>query len=368
VVSRVPVDLTEVGRILESAKRPLVIVGGSCWSQKGLSDLREFIHRYRLPVAASFRRQDLLDNEDQHYVGVLGLAANPSLLQRVSDADVVIAIGSRLSEVTSNGYRLFQQEVESQKLIHLYPQPHVLADVYKPALSFHAPLSDLAKELATLPEPRSITWTDWTSEARQDFLTFSQPLVMHPDNNGVDMGKVVNYLSDYLSEDAIVCNGAGNFSVWVHRFYKYRTHFSELAPTNGSMGYGLPAAIAAKIRYPEKSVICFSGDGCFMMYPQELATAIQEKAALILLIVNNGMYGTIRMHQEREYPGRVFASNLVNPDFVALSKSFGAYAERVTAFSEFPNAFARAINSKRVSVIELLTDPFQIAPSKRLHD
>ena len=367
VVTRVPFDLTEVGHILESAKRPLVILGGSCWSQKGLSDLREFIHRYRLPVAASFRRQDLLDNEDHHYVGMLGLAANPALIQRIHDADVVVAIGSRLSEVTSNGYTLFQHDSTSQKLIHLYPQPHVLADVYKPALSIHAPLGYLAKALAVLPEPKSIAWTDWTIDARQDFVTFSQPLVVHPNHAGVDMGKVVNYLSNSLPDDAIVCNGAGNFSVWVHRFYKYRTHVSELAPTNGSMGYGLPAAITAKIRHPEKSVICFSGDGCFMMYPQELATAIQEKAALILLLVNNGMYGTIRMHQEREYPGRVFASNLVNPDFVALSKSFGAHAERVTAFSEFPNAFARAINSKRTSVIELVTDPLQLSPSKRLH-
>ena len=189
---------------------------------------------------------------------------------------------------------------------------------------------------------------------------------MSADHTGVDMGKVVNYLSKHLPADAIVCNGAGNFSVWVHRFYSYRQYVSELAPTNGSMGYGLPAAIAAKIQFPDRAVICFSGDGCFMMYPQELATAIQENAAVILLIVNNGMYGTIRMHQEREYPGRVFASNLVNPDFVALSKSFGAYAERVTDFNEFPAAFERAVDSKKTSVIELVTDPLQLSPSKRL--
>jgi acetolactate synthase-1/2/3 large subunit len=361
-------DVTEVGRLLENAQRPLVVVGGSCWSQQGLSDVREFVHRYRCPVAASFRRQDLLDNEDPHYIGMLGLAANPALIQRVHDADVVIAIGSRLSEVTSNGYTLFQKDSSSQTLIHLYPQPHVLADIYKPTLSIHAPLGDLAKALATLPEPKSIAWTDWTNEARQDFVTFSQPLNVHPDHSGVDMGKVVKYVSDYLPDDAIICNGAGNFSVWVHRFYTYRTHISELAPTNGSMGYGLPAAIAAKIRHPEKIVVCFSGDGCFMMYPQELATAIQEDTAVILLIVNNGMYGTIRMHQEREYPGRVFASDLVNPDFVALAKSFGAYAERLTTFDDFPLAIERARKSNRVSVIELVTDSRQLSPSKRLEN
>ena len=364
--TRKSLDLTEIGHLLENAKRPMVVVGGSSWSQKGLSDLREFIHRYRLPVAASFRRQDVFDNEDPHYVGMLGLAANPALIKRFHDADVVVAIGSRLAEVTSNGYSLFQQDSKSQKLIHLYPQPHVLADVYKPNLTIHAPLGDLAKALATLPEPKSITWTDWTSDARQEFLKFSEPLVVHPDHTGVDMGKVVNYLSNSLPSDAIICNGAGNFSVWVHRFYKYRTHVSELAPTNGSMGYGLPAAIAAKIRHPEKTVICFSGDGCFMMYPQELATAIQENAAVILLIVNNGMYGTIRMHQEREYPGRVFASHLVNPDFVALAKSFGAQAERLTAFDDFPSAIERARKSNRVYVVELVTDPQQLSPSKRL--
>jgi len=359
-------DVTEIGRILENAKQPIVVVGGSRWSAKGLSDLRKFVHRYRLPVAAGFRRQDLLDNDDQLYVGMLGLASNPSLIQRVSDADVVLVVGSRLSEITSNGYTLFQKEGESQRLIHLYPQPNVLADIYKPYLSIHAPLHELTEALASLPEPTNCPWVDWTLDARQDYVSFNQLPTVSADHNGVDMGRVVKYLSDRLPADAIVCNGAGNFSVWVHRFYKYRQYVSELAPTNGSMGYGLPAAITAKIRYPEKSVICFSGDGCFMMYPQELATAIQENAALILLIVNNGMYGTIRMHQEREYPGRVFASNLVNPDFVALSKSFGAHAERVTVFSEFPNAFARAINSKRVSVIELVTDPFQLSPSKRM--
>jgi acetolactate synthase-1/2/3 large subunit len=359
-------DVTEIGRILENAKQPIVVVGGSRWSVKGLSDLGKFVHRYRLPVAAGFRRQDLLDNDDQLYVGMLGLASNPSLIQRVSDADVVLVVGSRLSEVTSNGYTLFQKEGESQRLIHLYPQPNVLADIYKPYLSIHAPLHELTEALALLPEPTNCPWVDWTLQARQDYVSFNQLLTVSADHNGVDMGRVVKYLSDHLPADSIVCNGAGNFSVWVHRFYKYRQYVSELAPTNGSMGYGLPAAITAKIRYPEKSVICFSGDGCFMMYPQELATAIQENAALILLIVNNGMYGTIRMHQERQYPGRVFASNLVNPDFVALSKSFGAHAERVTTFSEFPNAFARAINSKRVSVIELVTDPFQLSPSKRM--
>lgn len=361
------VDVTEIGRALNSAKQPIVVVGGSRWSKKGLSDLRKFIHRYRLPVVAGFRRQDLFDNDNPLYAGMLGLAANPALIQRVSDADVVLVIGSRLSEVTSNGYTLFQKEDTSQRLIHLHPQPNVLADIYKPYLSMHAPFDELAEALASLPEPTNFPWADWALQARQDYELFSRVPAVSADHTGVDMGKIVNYLSDHLPADTIVCNGAGNFSVWVHRFYKYHQYVSELAPTNGSMGYGLPAAIAAKLRFPDKSVICFSGDGCFMMYPQELATAIQENAAVILFIVNNGMYGTIRMHQEREYPGRVFASNLVNPDFVALSTSFGAHAERVTEFSEFPSALARAMDSKRVSVIELVTDPMQLSPSKRIH-
>lgn len=361
------VDVTEIGHALKNAKQPIVVVGGSRWSSKGLSDLRKFIHRYRLPVIAGFRRQDLFDNDDPLYIGMLGLAANPALIQRASNADVVLVVGSRLSEVTSNGYTLFQKEDSSQRLIHLYPQPNVLADIYKPYLTIHAPFDELAEALASLPEPTNCSWTDWAHQARQDYESFSRVPTVSADHTGVDMGKVVNYLSEHLPADAIVCNGAGNFSVWIHRFYNYRQYVSELAPTNGSMGYGLPAAIAAKIQFPDRAVICFSGDGCFMMYPQELATAIQENAAVILLIVNNGMYGTIRMHQEREYPGRVFASNLVNPDFVALSKSFGAYAERVTDFNQFPAAFERAVDSKKTSVIELVTDPLQLSPSKRLN-
>lgn len=359
-------DVTEIHPLLVNAQRPIVVVGGSCWCEKGLSAFRQFIHHYQLPVAAGFRRQDLFDNEDAHYIGMLGLGVNPALIQRVRDADVVLVVGSRLSEVTSNAYTLFRQENSSQKLIHLYPEPNVLADIYKPSLTIHAPLRDLAHGLAGMPAPAAVHWTSWLQTARQEYELFRQVPAVHALHTGVDLGKVVQYLNDQLSDDAIVSNGAGNFTVWVHRFYNYRNYVTELAPTNGSMGYGLPAAIAAKIRYPEKTVICFSGDGCFMMYPQELATAVQENAAVIVLIVNNGMYGTIRMHQEREYPGRVFASKLVNPDFVALANSFGAYAERVTTFDAFPQALARAMESKRPSVIELTTDPFQLSPTKRL--
>lgn len=359
-------DMSELEHLLVNAEHPIVVAGGSCWCEEGLSAFRQFIHRYQLPVAASFRRQDLFDNEDLHYVGMLGLGVNPALAQRVLDADVVLVIGSRLSEVTSNAYTLFRKENSSQQLIHLYPEPNVLADIYQPSLTIHAPLRELALALAALPAPAIVPWISWLQAARQEYELFRQVPALHASHTGVDMGKVVQYLNDHLADDAIICNGAGNFTVWVHRFYTYRHHVSELAPTNGSMGYGLPAAIAAKIRYPKKTVVCFSGDGCFMMYPQELATAMQENAAVIVLIVNNGMYGTIRMHQEREYPGRVFASELVNPDFVTLANSFGAYAERVTTFDEFPQALTRALESKRLSVIELTTDPFQLSPTKRL--
>jgi acetolactate synthase-1/2/3 large subunit len=366
LTKREELDMSELEHLLVSAERPIVVIGGSCWSEEGLSAFRQFIHRYQLPVVAGFRRQDLFDNEDTHYIGMLGLGVNPALIQRVRDADVVLVVGSRLSEVTSNGYSLFRQEDSDQKLIHLYTEPNVLADIYKPSLAIHAPLRDLALALAALPAPAIVQGASWLQAARQEYELFIQVPVVHPRHTGVDMGKVVQYLNDHLTDDAIICNGAGNFTVWVHRFYKYRSYVTELAPTNGSMGYGLPAAIAAKIRHPEKTVVCFSGDGCFMMYPQELATAVQEHAAVIVLIVNNGMYGTIRMHQEREYPGRVFASDLVNPDFVALANSFGAYAERVTTFDEFPTALARALASKRPSVIELTTDPVQLSPTKRL--
>ncbi len=354
--------LAELRERLATARRPLVILGGTGWDAEGSAALRRFVHDNHLPVAASFRRQDLFDNRDPHYVGQLGLGTSPKLLQRVKDADLLLVIGSRLSETVSQGYTLFGD----QPLIHVHPDPQELNRVYHAELPILAALSRFAVAAAQLEPVDASTWQDWTAAARADYLEHSTPPAAHPQLAGVDMGAVMAHLNTVLPDDAIISNGAGNYTVWVHRFFRYRQPGTELAPTNGAMGYGLPAAIAAKLHAPQRTVVCFAGDGCFMMYPQELATAMQFKAPLVVIVVNNSMLGTIRMHQEREYPGRVSATELANPDFIGLARAFGAHAERVERTADFAGAFERAQAAGVPALIEVCVDPKQITPQARL--
>jgi acetolactate synthase-1/2/3 large subunit len=358
--------LEEMRERLGAAKQPLVIVGGTGWDVDSTQALQRFVHANHLPVAASFRRQDLFDNRDPHYVGQLGLGTSPKLLERVKNSDLLLVIGSRLSETVSQGYTLIESPSPKQPMIHVHPDPEELNRVYHAELAILSSLSSFAHAVSTLQPVPSNAWKSWTDAARADYLEHSTPALPHPQHTGVDMGSVVAHLNEVLPDNAVITNGAGNYTVWVHRFYRYRQPATELAPTNGAMGYGFPASIAAKLHDPKRTVICFAGDGCFMMYPQELATAMQYNAPIVVIVVNNGMLATIRMHQEREYPGRVSATELANPDFIALAKSFGAHAERVERSEDFPAAFQRAQKAGVAALIELRTDPRQITPQARL--
>ncbi|QGZ65204.1 thiamine pyrophosphate-binding protein [Paraburkholderia acidisoli] len=360
--------LEEMRTLLEAAERPLVVVGGTGWNAESLAALKRFVHANNLPVAASFRRQDLFDNRDPHYVGQLGLGISPKLSERAANADLVLVIGSRLAETTSSGYTLFTSPVTKQPMIHVHPDAEELGRVYQARLPIHASLRAFALALDGVAPASTAArerWHGWTEAARADYLAHSTPPA-NPQIQGVDLAQVVAHLNDVLPEDAVISNGAGNYTVWVHRFYRYRSPGTELAPTNGAMGYGFPAAVAASLADPKRSVVCFAGDGCFMMYPQELATAVQFNAPLITIVVNNNMLGTIRMHQEREYPGRVSATQFVNPDFVAMAQAFGAHAERVERTEDFAAAFERAQQAGKPALIELRTDPLQITPVSRL--
>jgi acetolactate synthase-1/2/3 large subunit len=347
---------------LASARQPLVILGGSNWSDTARANFASFAERWNLPVACSFRRQDLLDNRLPQYAGHLSLGANPKLAERVKSADLILAVGTRLGDVATNGYTYLVPPRTRQRLVHLHVDAGELGRVYQPDLAIQTGMEDGAAMLNALSPPSSISWNDWTKAAHQDHLRFVALPERHPAERGVDMTQVITHLNDTLPDDSILANGAGNYTVWVHQFYQYKQGKTQLAPTCGAMGYGFPAAIAAKLRFPEKTVICFAGDGCFLMYPQELATAMQYDVPVIVIVVNNGMYGTIRMHQEKRFPGRVSATDIRNPDFVALAKSFGAFGELVETADDFPAAFERAQQAGRPALLELRTDPRRITP------
>lgn len=357
-------DLKTLADLLAQAERPLLVVGGTGWTEDGVKALSAFATANHLPVAASFRRQDLIDNRLDVYAGHLGLGADPALVERLQTADLVVSIGSRLGENTTNGYSYVTSPVPAQKLVHIYPDANEIGRVYQPVLGICCGLDTFAKSLTGLVIAHKDRRAAWAAGAHADYVKFSTPA--EGDVKFVDMAKVVNWLSDHLDADAIVANGAGNYAIWLHRYYRYKSPHTELAPINGAMGYGFPAAIAAKLIYPQKQIVAFAGDGCFLMYPQELSTAVQHGANLITLVVNNGIYGTIRMHQERRFPGRVVATEIANPDFVALAQSFGAYAERVESFEDFPAAFTRAQAAGKPAVLELIVDTPQLTPNFRI--
>jgi len=357
-------DMSALAHLLRSAARPLIVVGGTGWTAESCASLAQFARSNALPVVASFRRQDLLDNRHENYCGHLGLGVDPSLAARVKSADLIVAVGSRLGENTTNGYTLLVPPVPRQALVHVHPDPNEPGRVYQPALAISCTLADFANALPTITLARSDERLNWLREAREAYVKFSSP--PPPSKEFVDLATVVGWLSENLSEDAIVTNGAGNYTVWVHRYFRYRQLRTELAPVSGSMGYGVPAAIAAKLRYPDRQVVAFAGDGCFLMYPQEMVTALQYQANVIIVLVNNGTYGTIRMHQERRYPGRVVATDLRNPDFVALAQSCGAFAIKVATTDHFPDGFRRASAAGRPALLDLRVDPAQLTPSFRL--
>lgn len=356
-------QLDALQSLLARAERPLVVVGGSGWTPQAVADLRAFSEAFSLPVAASFRCQDLFDNSHENYAGDLGLAAGPKLIQRVRECDLLICIGARLGEMTTGSYTLIDIPVPTQELVHIHAGAEELGRVYHATLPINATVSGFLSQAAGLAPTTPLAWEEWTRAAHAAYLEN----LKHPQTPGkVQMGEVMEWLRGHLPADAILTTGAGNYSAWAHRFYQYRRFRTQLGPTNGSMGYGVPAAIAAKITAPDRTVVAFAGDGCFLMNGQELATAMQYDARVIFLVINNGMYGTIRMHQERHYPGRVAGTGLTNPDFAALARSYGLHGETVETTEAFAGAFLRSEASGKPALIEIRVDPEALTPNMSL--
>jgi len=353
--------LASVGERLVRSERPLVILGGSGWSQASLDALADWLEAHALPVVLSFRRKDLIDNEHPCYAGDLGLSPNPKLVERAKSADLILAIGARLGENPTQGYSLFARQQTAARLIHIHPGAEELGRVWPAAICAVADVAPAGLALASLNPGRG--WREWRDAAHADWEAFAQPIVVE---GLVNLSEVVAHMAHALPSDAIVTNGAGNFATWLHRFYRHRRFRTQLAPTSGAMGYGFPAAIAAKLIHPAREVVCFAGDGDFMMTSGELATAVQYGANIVTVVVDNGSYGTIRMHQERAYPGRVIATELTNPDFAAFAKSFGAWGATVERTADFPAAFAAARQVGKPAIIHLKTDVEAIAPGRTL--
>ena len=345
--------------LLNDACAPVAIVGGAGWDAGAAHHFAEFAERIGIPVACAFRRQDAVPSTSPVYAGNLGYGPNPKLVQRIREADLLLVVGPRLGEATTDGYSLITPDHPGQILIHVHPDPEELSSVYRTDLAVCADMREFA-ELAAAWEDEVISFSSG-GEAHREWLDWStaQPR----EGARLDLGQVVTLLRERLPPDTIVCNGAGNFSGWWHRYWRYGPFPSQLAPTNGAMGYGVPASVAAALRFPERQVIVPAGDGDFLMNGQELATAVRHGANLIVLVVDNGSYGTIRMHQEREYPARVSGTDLANPDFAALGRAYGAKAETVERTEDFGTALERAMAETGVRLLHLKTDIEQITPA-----
>ena len=358
-------DIAELEARLAKAEKPLLLVGGPGWSAEIAKEAQAFVERTGLPVATSFRCQDYIDNDHPQYAGVLGIAPLPNLRKRIADeVDLLIVLGSRLGEMTTQGYSLINIPDPQMDFVHIHPGAEELGHVYNPTQSIQSSAAAFFEAAKALPDGDGKTrWADWVKTQRADYDAFLEPTEVPGDLN---MGKVVAHITATMPKDTVITNGAGNYTVWPHRFHRHRAYRTQLAPTSGSMGYGVPAAIAAKVISPDQPVISFSGDGCFMMCAQEMATARLYDLDVIYLVVNNGMLGTIRMHQERHHPDRTIATDLFNPDFVAYAASFGISGERVTSTEEFPAALGRAQSAKGGYLIELVVDAQALTPTQTL--
>ena len=347
---------------LQQAEQPLIIVGGGGWSHAAFDALAAFSTQTGIAVATAFRRQDYIDNRHPHYIGDVGIGINPALAERVKSADVLCVLGARLGEITSSAYTLVTPPISQQRLIHIYPDTSELGKVYRPDISILAKPAALIQQLANNTRQIQRRHQHHTEPARQAYLDWQQPQTTP---GHIRMEYVVTQLNTLLDDNAILCNGAGNYAAWLHRYYHYRSYRSQLAPTSGSMGYGLPAAIAAKLRYPARDVICWAGDGCLQMVLAEFGTACQYGANVIVLVCNNGRYGTIRMHQERQYPGRVSGTALVNPDFAALAESYGGFGAKVTHDHMFVPTFLQARQAQKPAILDLQVSPDAVTTLSR---
>jgi len=348
-------DMSRLQKLLWAAKRPVALLGGSRWSESAFAAFARFAERFALPVATTFRRGYLFDALHPCYAGDMGIGPNPKLLARVKGADLVLLIGGRLGEMSTQSYTLFDIPEPQMKLVHVHPGPEELGRVYHPHLAIQAAPTAFCSALEGLQPPNEIAWQGEAATSHADYLAWTEKATPQP--GGVNLGEIMVWLRENLSPDAIITNGAGNFAGWIHRFYRFRKYATHVAPTSGSMGYGFPAAVAMKMLHPERTVVCIAGDGDFLMTGQEFATAVQYKLLVIVVLADNGLYGTIRMHQERDYPGRVVATELKNPDFVAYAMAFGGYGAVVEKTADFPAAFAQAVATEKPSIIHLKIDP-----------
>jgi len=347
-------DMAELRKLLEQAERPVVIVGGGGWSADACRDMRAFIEANGLPVCASFRNQDLFDNRHPNYVGDLGVGVGPALGKRLKASDLIIAVGPRLGEATTGGYTLFDLPIPRQKLVHVHAGAEELGRVYQATLPINSGMANFAAAAKAMKPVDGKKWAASVKDGHAEYLDNIKP---GPLPGSVNMGEVVAWLNKRLPDDAIVTNGAGNYAAFLHRFFQYRGFKTQLAPTSGAMGYGVPAAVAAKIAQPNRMVVSLAGDGCFLMNGQEFATAVQHGANVVIVVVDNGMFGTIRMHQEREYPTRVHGTELKNPDFAAYARAFGGHGETVERTADFEAAFERALGAGKPAIVHVKTDP-----------
>lgn len=359
-----PQQMAKLAELLATAQLPMVILGGTRWTEESVAQFKTFAERFKLPVGCSFRRQMLFDHLSPSYAGDVGIGINPALSKEIKQSDLIILLGGRLSEMPSSGYTLLDIPYPSQTLVHVFPQAEELGRVYRPDLAICAAPSEFVEALATLDAPENPVWAERTAAMHATYRTWSTPPNTGP--GPVQMGPIMDWIEANVPEDTIFTNGAGNYATWVHRFHRFRRFNTQSAPTSGSMGYGLPAAVAAKHLFPQREVVCFAGDGCFMMHGQEFITAVRYGLPIITVLVNNGTYGTIRMHQEREYPGRVSATDLVNPDFVAFAKAYGGHGEIVEKTDDFGPAYERARASGKPAIIEIKLDPEAITPARTL--
>ncbi|MGC2124135.1 MAG: thiamine pyrophosphate-dependent enzyme, partial [Xanthobacteraceae bacterium] len=357
-----PAEMAKFAEMLGAARAPIILLGGSRWSQAATDRFGRFAQKYALPVCTTFRRGSVFDQTHPCYGGDLGIGPNPKLLERIKSADLVIMVGGRLGELPSQSYTLFDIPRPQTTFVHVHPGAEELGRVYSPHLAinatptaFTAALEDLAFAKPPAGDAKSahVDYLQWTDKATD------QP-------GGVNFGAVMVWLRENLTADAILCNGAGNYAAWIHRFYRFRRFASHVAPASGSMGYGVPAAVAMKRLYPNRPVVCLAGDGDFLMNGQEFATAVQYNLPFVVIIVDNGMYGTIRMHQEREYPGRVSATELRNPDFAAYARAFGGFGVSVERTEDFPEAFQQAQASGKPAIVRLAIDGEAITPGMTL--
>lgn len=360
-----PEAVSMLGDLLKKAEKPMMLVGGPGWNAQCAIQAMEFAERMGLPVTTSFRCQDYVDNDHPNYVGVVGIAPVPELRRRIAEeVDLLIVVGSRLGEMTTQGYSLINIPDPQMTFVHVHPGAEELGHVYNPDLGIVSAAPEFFDALQAVETgDGQQRWQDWVSVQRADYLKYLEPTDV-PGN--VNMSKIIRHVSAEMPKDVVLTNGAGNYTVWGHRFHRHCAYRTQLAPTSGSMGYAVPAAIAAKLASPEQPVICLAGDGCFLMSAQEMATAKQYDLDIIYLVVNNSMLGTIRMHQERHHPNRTIATDLENPDFVAYANAFGIAGEKVEHTEDFAAAFERAKSTRGGYLIELVVDPEALTPMQSL--